>query len=120
MRNRIRLSGFFVLMPTSLLATSSLLFTDEEVSYIRENYSNQKTDIQEEPSEKLSLTAIVYFDEKHWALWVNNKIIEPETRDQLDLVYVEKVNPDEVIFSWKSFPSKIFSLHPPETIILKR
>lgn len=114
------LCGFVVLMPTSLLANSSLFFTDEEVRYIRENYSNQKPDIQEELSEKLSLTAIAYFDENHWVLWVNNKVIEPETRDQLGLVYVEKVSPDEVMFSWKSLPSKIFSLHPPETIILQK
>jgi hypothetical protein len=114
------LCGFFVLMPISLLANPSLLFTDEEVSYIRENYLNQKTDVQEDSSEKLSLTAIVYFDENHWALWVNNKVIEPESRDQLELVYVEKVSPDEVIFSWKALPSKTFSLSPPQTISLQK
>lgn len=117
---RIMLSGFFVLMPTNLLANPSLLFTDEEVSNIRENYSNQKTDVQEDSSEKLFLTAIVYFDENHWALWVNNKVIKPETRDQLGLVYVEKVSPDEVTFSLASSPSTRFSLYPPQMVILKK
>lgn len=114
------LSGFFVLMRTNLLAIHSLLFIDEEVKYIREIYSNQKTNVQEDSSEKLSLTAIVYFDENHWALWVNNKIIEPKTRDQFDHVYIEKVRSDEVIFSWKSLHSKTISLHPPQTIILQK
>lgn len=114
------LYGFFVLMPSDLFAISSLLFTDEEVSFIEENFSQLKTDPLEVPYEKLSLTAIVYFDDGHWSLWVNDKMIGPETQDHLDPFYVEKVTPDEVTFSWKASPSKIFSLRPPQTIMFEK
>lgn len=85
----------------------SLFFKDEEIARLHE--SNQET------CEALSLSSILYYDESHWCLWINDKIIRPENAEELMEFQIEKVSPDEVEFSQRSAEGKIseiFTLRP--------
>lgn len=72
-------------------AEFSLFFKDQEPS-------STHTQMSVKP-ETLSLGGIIYTDETHWTLWVNGKIIHPETAHTLDGCSIEKVTAEEVTFS---------------------
>jgi len=84
----------------------SLFFDDEEIARLHE--SNQAT------CGTLSLSAILYYDENHWCLWINDKVIRPENVEELMEFRIEKVSPDEVEFSQRSAEGEIS-----ETFILR-
>lgn len=85
----------------------SLFFKDEEVARLHE--SNQET------CGALSLSAILYYDESHWSLWINDKIICPENAQEMEGFHIKKVSPHEVEFSHLSTEGEIletFTLRP--------
>jgi hypothetical protein len=88
----IKLSSFLFLLSSSeiLLAHPSLFFTQEEIDSLS---------TQDNEPEKLNLSAIVYLDKDHWSLWINDKVIRPENRDELPGFTIEEVTPFEVRLS---------------------
>lgn len=108
----------FTLFPfiPSLLAHSSLFFTDSEIHLIRQNLLSQnKLNKTTSNSEELYLSAIVYIDGRNWTLWLNNRMIRSNDPYQIKGFRIESVTPFEVKFSWTASPStipKTFTLHP--------
>ena len=98
------------------MAQSSLFFTEREVHLIHQNISPQnelKKDISN--SGDLYLSAIVYVDESHWSLCLNNRIIRSDGLHQIDGFHIEEVAPLKVKFSWLPPHSALplsFTLHP--------
>ncbi len=114
-------------MTTSTLATtpnavlhSSLFFQEEEIAHIHED----KRDALK--FGEIKLFAILYTDDQHWSLWINDKMIHPENMHDLMGVRIKKVTPDEVTFSYissKNAGVKTFTLRPhpaPEYPLRKR
>lgn len=102
---------------SELIAYPSLFFTDEDIKAIQEGESDKTSHRL-----KLHLSALVYRDQNHWSLWVNHKIIRPETHRNIDGFHLERVRPHEVTFSWISRDSttpKTFTLRPPQTYVAK-
>lgn len=101
-----------------LWAYPSLFFTDEEMRFIQQNmYSNILTRpfVQ---AETITLSAIVYIDENHWTLWVNNIALRPETAFGMENLEIVKVRPQNVTFLWapSNTPTpQTFTLHPGQT-----
>jgi|GEM_PF-3695226 len=69
----------------------SLFFTDEEIA--RGHEKNQKT------WGTPSLSAILYHDEDHWAVWINDKIIRPDNVQEVEEFHIENVSLQDVIVS---------------------
>ncbi len=123
MKNRILFALLIILKGSSLFAYPSLFFTEDETSSILENLHESNTlERAFENFGKLYLSAIVYFDEDHWSLWVNNLILRPDTPQDIESFHLEAVTPKSVKFSWRpsdGSPSKTFTLHPHQTYIAK-
>ncbi len=120
MRTKFLMSVFFFLWEDKLFSHPSLLFSESEVSSIRKNLSQSPP--LSKNSDNLNLLAIVYFDENHWCVWVNHKIIRPENSHDIDGFRLEKVTPHEATFSWlpsESLTPKKFTLYPHQTYIAK-
>lgn len=107
--------SFFLAIPPATFATtpptppSSLFFKEEEISHIQED----KHDVLR--CEEIKLFAILYTNDQHWSLWINDKVIRPENRHDLGEVCIKKVTPDEVTFSYTSSKDadvKTFTLRP--------
>ena len=99
----------------SLYSYPSLFFSEEEIFYIRENFQGK-----EQKTHPLYLLAIIYLDSSHWSLWVNHKIISPETGDEVEGYHLEEVASSTATFSWT--PSKtpvpvFFTLHANQTYL---
>jgi hypothetical protein len=80
----------------------SLFFTEKEVQHIHQNFLLKNKRVQNR--ENLYLSAIVYVDEDHWTLWVNQQPIHASDPQQLHGFHIEKVTPLTATFSW----------HPPQ------
>jgi len=124
MKNKILLSLFLLLKGNMLSAYPSLLLTEEEVNHIRESLSGREKGNLEESfkGKNLYLSAIIYVDESNWSLWLNNKIIRPETLSDIDGFHLEKVTPQGAKFSWTPPDTVIpatFTLHPYQTYLTK-
>jgi hypothetical protein len=91
MRNKCRLFFLFFMASSSTHAEFSLFFKDQEPSFTHTQMPIKK--------ETLSLGAIIYTDETHWTLWVNGKIIHPETAHTLEGFSIERVTAEEVTFA---------------------
>lgn len=65
--------------------------------------SSQKRDVSSEPSKlcpaPIQLYAIIYTDDQHWSLWINDQIITPENQHILKNLVIKKVTPERVTFS---------------------
>ena len=122
MKSKIFFSVLISLKGNILSAHPSLFFTKEEVNHIRECFSSKENSNLRD-SGRLSLSALMYFDEGHWSLWVNDKIINPENSHEIKDFHLEKVTPREVEFSWtppdSSTPIK-FTLHPYQTYMARK
>lgn len=51
------------------------------------------------PPSPLHLYAIIYGDENHWSLWINEDVITPENQHILKNLIIKKVTPERVTFS---------------------
>ena len=108
---------FLFLTETPLLAHLSLLLTEKEVNLIHESLPSHDPHPSSDPG-KLHLSAMIYIDEDHWSLWVNDKIIRPETRDNIEGFHLEKVTHEGATFSWTPPNGTVpvtFTLIPPQT-----
>ena len=117
MKTKALLSVFFPLWGNELLAYPSLFFTDEEIKAIHEKQLDEKPH-----SLMLHLSALIYMDENNWCLWVNQKLIHPETCRDIDGFHLLSVMPHEVTFSWvpqDGTTPKTFTLRPSQTYITK-
>lgn len=106
---------FLLLNGNSLYSYPSLFFSEKEIFYIRENFQGK-----EQRANPVYLLAIIYLDSSHWSLWVNHKIISPETGDDLEGYHLEEVTSSTAIFSWT--PSNMttpvfFTLHANQTYL---
>ena len=84
----------------------SLFFSESEMALIKENLTNPPVDRQ-----SLSLTSLIYYDDNHWSLWLNNKLFRPENVDELDDYELEKITPGGAHF-FCHLNQKSFLLHP--------
>lgn len=101
----------FFLFINSLLAQPSLFFTEKEVRFIQKNiFLNNKVKETGENSKILHLSSLIYIDESHWTLWLNDQILHATDSPQIDGFHIEKVTPFSVEFSY---------LLPQSTIPLK-
>ena len=99
----------------SLYSYPSLFFSEEEIFYIRENFQGK-----EQKTHPLYLLAIIYLDSSHWSLWVNHKIISPETGDEVEGYHLEEVTFSTATFSWtpSNTPAPVFfTLHANQTYL---
>ena len=117
MKSKILLSMFISLKGNILSAHPSLFFTNDEIGHIRKCLAGKEVLGN---MSQLFLSGIVFLDEEHWSLWVNNKIIRPENRHEIEGFYLEQVRPKGVKFSW--IPSGtsnqiLFTLHPYQTYV---
>lgn len=71
----------------------SLFFKDEEIVHF---YKNKKAPCSQND---LTLLAILYYDNNHWTLWINDKVIRPDNIQELGGVHIKKVSADEVELS---------------------
>jgi hypothetical protein len=118
MRTKSLWGILFSLWGDVLFAHPSLFFTEEDIKAIRDKARGEKDDCL-----KLHLSALIYMDKNHWCLWVNHKIIRPETRGDIDGFYLESVMPHKVTFSWtppESLTPKTFTLYPSQTYSAKK
>ncbi len=46
-----------------------------------------------------SVSAILYCDEAHWSVWINNTVIHRENAHEWEGVHIDKVTPHEVTVS---------------------
>lgn len=105
---------FFLFMP-SLWAHTSLFFTQREVRLICQNLLPVNKSKRDTSCPALYLSAIVYIDATHWAIWLNNRMIRSDDPHQINGFYIERVTPIEVKFSCDESPSSIpktFTLRP--------
>ncbi|HUX79398.1 MAG TPA: hypothetical protein VMW10_06615 [Alphaproteobacteria bacterium] len=117
MQIKLLTSVYLSICGNELIAFPSLFFTDEDIKAIRESKRDKTAH-----SLKLHLSALVYRDQNHWSLWVNHKIIRPETHRDIDGFHLERVMPHEVTFSWIARDSTtpiIFTLRPSQTYVTK-
>ncbi|MBX9786705.1 MAG: hypothetical protein K2Y08_05145 [Alphaproteobacteria bacterium] len=99
----------------------SLFFSEDEVALIKENLTDTKA-----PSQNLSLTSLIYYDDSHWSIWLNKKIFNPENIHELEGYELKKVTPTGAHFfchlnqktfslyshqSYAPFEEKIFDMH---------
>ncbi|OJW51045.1 MAG: hypothetical protein BGO67_11985 [Alphaproteobacteria bacterium 41-28] len=100
-----------------LFAYPSLFFTEEDIKSIREDQ------LDEQPhSLNLHLSALLYIDQNHWSMWINHKIIRPETCHDIDGFHLEGVTAYGATFSRISSESLIprtFTLRPFQTYIAR-
>ena len=92
----------FLLLIPSLWASPSLFFTKEEINLI--HAVDKKT---ENSSETIDLSAIVYMNQDHWSLWLNNRLIRSHQSLDIKGLHIEKVTPHNVTFSWCSPTSSV-------------
>lgn len=85
----------FLFIP-SLCAQPSLFFTEKELQAI-----HQKPLPQRLLKENISLSALVYVDEAHWVIWVNNQMIHSTDSQCLGNFHIERVTASHVEFFWK-------------------
>lgn len=122
MKNKLLLALCIVLTSTVSFADLSLLLTEEEISLIHQNLSTtgDKTTAN---LKNIRLVSIIYLDEFHWSLWVNDSLMRAETVHDVEGFHVEKVTPHGAKFSWThpgtSFPI-MFTLQPNQTYIAKK
>jgi hypothetical protein len=111
LRWTINIVLLFLFAPT-LLAQPSLFFTENEIKLIHQNMAfTHKLD----KSYDLYLSSIVYVDEAHWTLWLNNQIIHATDPQQLEHFQIKRVTAFQVEFSWLPSHSTIplrFTLRP--------
>ena len=100
MANKILFFFLFIVAAPSAYADFSLFFKSQETS-------SPDVQISITP-ETLSLGAIIYTDATHWTLWVNGKIIHPETVHTLEKFSIERVTPEDVTFSFSTSEGSIF------------
>ena len=102
-----------LMVPMTIKATgaahSSLFFTPDEISFIQENYKGKNS------PHTLHLSALLFFNETHWAVWINGKCIRPEDKPEDDEFRIEHVTPYEVTLTWLN-PKGTFTLRPNQTI----
>ncbi|MBY0293617.1 MAG: hypothetical protein K2W92_10080 [Alphaproteobacteria bacterium] len=118
MKNKIFLILFLLLKGNPLYSYPSLFFSDEEIFYIRENLQDEEQSIN-----PLYLLAIIYLDSSHWSLWVNHKIIRPETEHVIEGYHLEEVTSSTATFSWtpaNTLTPLFFTLHANQTYLSKK
>lgn len=115
MKTKVLLSFIFAFWFNELFAYPSLFYTDQDMEAIHEKGLDEKT-----RSQRLYLSALIYLDQNHWCLWVNHKIMRPETSHSIDGFHLERVMPHEVTFSWipqDSTMPNTFTLRPSQTYV---
>ncbi len=115
MKNKLAFIMFFLLNRNNLYSYPSLFFSEEEIFYIRENFQGQQ-----QKTNPLYLLTIIYLDSSHWSLWVNHKIISPETGGDVEGYHLEEVTFSTVTFSWTPLntPAPVFfTLHANQTYL---
>lgn len=126
MKNRILWCFLILLFGKKLGAVPSLLFQDKEIERIQESLPEKALRTSEVIAgkwESLTLFGIMYLDQDHWTVWVNNKTIGPKSPHNFAGVHLERITPTKVDFSWTSADGKRtqpFTLHPFQTYILKQ
>lgn len=118
MRNKSLLSLLLLLSRNILWASPSLFFTSKEISFIQQNMFSNILVNPFAQAETISLSAIVYIDENHWTLWVNNIALRPQTVHEMENLKIMKVQPQDVTFLWAPHHTttpKTFTLHPGQT-----
>lgn len=124
---RIRLIPLFLFVTVTdfLWGRSSLLFTDKEIALIQQNtLKSGSGEIKEMPPgfDQIFLSAIIYIDQSHWALCLNNEMVNSENPGILKNLHIHRVFPEKVDFSWVFPHSTVplyFTLYPNEIFLLK-
>ncbi len=122
MKIEILLIFCILLSQIKLYAYPSLLLTEEEISCIRKNIRDRDFSTLKD-IEKLKLSAMIYCDEDHWCLWVNNKVLRSGDIHKIEKFHLVKVDPDEATFTWisrQSLTQKTFTLRPHQTYIANK
>ncbi|MBA3813087.1 MAG: hypothetical protein H0X26_01125 [Alphaproteobacteria bacterium] len=97
----------FSLSIPPLWAHPSLFFTEKDVSLINQSFFLKRQVIKtDKEKENLYLSALVYVNETHWTLWLNNRMIHSTDPHTIQGFHIEKVTPLEAVFSWHSPQSK--------------
>jgi hypothetical protein len=113
---KIKVFMIFFFLIHSLWASPSLFFTKDEINLIH-SVNKRTTEI----SETLHLSAIIYLNQDHWSLWLNNKLIRPQQPLNIKGLQVEQVTPHHVRFVWHSPASSEdlkFTLRPNQIFLL--
>ncbi|MBS0272406.1 MAG: hypothetical protein JSR85_07160 [Proteobacteria bacterium] len=96
MKNNILVSLFVFLGMNSILAHPSLFSREGQIS------SLNTTEELNQRDEDIFISGLIYFDQEHWCLWVNAKMMTPEAERKIGNYYLESVTPHYAEFSYTS------------------